>query len=74
MADALSSAEEVTEDVLRDAEHIYDSFYTGSGAIDWEEFIDRMAKISERYDFEEYDSPAVRKIQRHVRRIKRESE
>jgi len=69
-------ATDVTPAILEDAVEVLDWF--GDGPIDWELFIDRMADYGSQprtdgqptYDFEHYDSPAVRKIQRHVRELR----
>lgn len=68
----LRTADEVTEEVLKHAEEVYDTYFASEERIDWEDFIDHMARISPRYDFNEYDNPAIRKIQRHIRRIRNE--
>lgn len=70
------TAEDVTEEILQIAEETYDGWFDDDQPIDWEEFIDRMCKegyLSDetRLEFEEYDNPAVRKIQRHVRAYRR---
>lgn len=67
---ALSSAADVTEDVLKDAEEVLDGWFSYGGRIDWEEFLERLEQYNNgAYDFPEMDSPAVQKIQRHIRRI-----
>ena len=74
-ATILHSAEDVTPDILKDAEEVLDGWYADAGRIDWEEFIDRLADhygshCEFPYDIESYDSPAVRKIQAHIRKVR----
>lgn len=71
----LHSAEDVTDDVLTDAENVFDGWYADARRIDWDEFIDRLVAMQSyrpdgSYDIEEMSSPAVRKIQRHVRSLR----
>jgi len=70
----LRTAADVTPEVLSDAEEIYEGWYANDERIDWDDFIDRLAKRgdfgSPPYDFDEYDNAAVRKIQRHIREIR----
>lgn len=71
------SAQEVTEEMLRIAEETFDGYFESDERIDWEEFIDRMVAYGyladdARLEFSVYDSPAIRKIQKHVRRYRAE--
>lgn len=70
----LEDAADVTPEVLDDAAEILDGWFSNDEWIDWEDFIDRLAKRGSHstppYDFEEYDNPAVSKIKRHVRSLK----
>lgn len=68
----LKSAKDVTDKDLGIALEVWQSWFSQEDRIDWEDFIDRMAKYGERYDFEEYDSPAIRKIQRYIRDVIRQ--
>lgn len=70
----LQSKDDITQSVLDDAEEVYDGWFADESRIDWEAFIDRLAvdygnHATEPYDVESYDSPAVRKIQRHIREL-----
>lgn len=74
----VESADDVTEAVLADAGQVWDGWFADEPRIDWEAFVDRLANdygnaADEPYDFESYDSPAVRKIQRHVRALARDA-
>lgn len=57
-------------DVIKAAEEVFDGFFVNDEQIDWDAFFDRL----EQYGFcvETIDSPAARKIQRFVRRIRDE--
>jgi hypothetical protein len=69
----LRTAEDVTPKVLEHADEVYLGWF-GEGPIDWESFIDRLSVYGSmadpEYDIEEYDNPAIRKIQRHVRALR----
>jgi len=65
----LHNAEDVTEAHLRLAEHVADWF---PDKIDWEEFVDNFADPegwgdAGKFDIDSYDSPAIRKIKKHIR-------
>lgn len=69
----IRSAADVDEAMLADAGEVFDGWWANESRIDWEAFIDRLsdhygAHAQPPYEFLDYDSPAVRKIQRHVRR------
>jgi hypothetical protein len=67
----LESAEDVTPEVLTAAEDVYDDYYSETERIDWDEFIDRFVIYVEgTWDIENYDSPAARAIQSHIRRLR----
>ena len=52
------TAADVTEDVLEDAYQVFEGWFS-EGAIDWEDFFERMERYYP-YDFgEEMDSPAM---------------
>ena len=65
-----SAADAAQCDVIKAAEEVFDGFFANDEQIDWQAFFDRL----ERYGFivETTDSPAARKIQRHVRRLRDE--
>lgn len=65
-------AADVTDEILRLAEEVYDGWFDDDEPIDWEEFIDRLCKMGyladdTRLEFDTYDCPAVSKIKRHIR-------
>lgn len=65
------NAEDVTPEILEVAENIVDGWYQ-TGPIDWENVWERM----ENQDIDlgsDLDSPAMRKIQRHIRKIRKEA-
>ena len=73
----LETADDVTPEVLEAAERCHDDWFDGGGPIDWEDFLDRLADPhgfndagAGAFEFDQYDSPAVRKIQRHVRKYR----
>lgn len=68
----LHRAEDVTEEMLASVDDCLD-FFEGE-RLSTVEFIDRFATIylPKRWDIEEYDSPASRKIMREARRLRRE--
>jgi len=71
----IRASSDVTPEILNDAEEVYSGWFADELRIDWDEFIDRLGDKfgpygNPPYDFEEYDNPAVRKIQRHVRELR----
>lgn len=67
--------EDVTDQMLEMAEEIYDGWFSDEDRIDWQDFIDRLARWGNNadpqpFDFNEYDTPAERKIKRHIRDYK----
>jgi hypothetical protein len=65
----IKQAEDVTPECLKAAEEVFEGFFDNDGEpIDWYSFLDRL----ERYGFcsNEVDNSAVRKIQRHIRKIR----
>jgi hypothetical protein len=65
----IKQAEDVTPECLQAAEDIFEGFFNNDGEpIDWYSFLDRL----ERYGFcsNEVDNAAVRKIQRHIRKLR----
>ena len=74
MTDAITikEIEDVTPECLLAAEEVFSGFFDNNGEpIDWYSFLDRL----ERWGFcsNELDNPAVRKIQRHIRKIRQDS-
>ena len=68
----IKEASDVTSDCLEAAEGIFEGWYDNDGEpIDWIGFLDRLEGWG--YCATEVDSPAVRKIQRHIRNFRRES-
>jgi len=68
----IQTAEDVTPECLTEAEQIFcDWFDNGDEPIDWERFWDRLETVG--YTVTDMDSPACRKIQRHVRKFRSES-
>lgn len=69
----LVEADDVTPDVLRAVEETLDWFNDDS-PLPVEEFIDRLCdSYADGWDIEDYSTPAVRKIMRHARKIRRDS-
>lgn len=71
----LDSVDDVTEEVLKIAEEVESGWFEDEPKIDWESFIDRLANYGKYadvpFDIDQYDNPAVRKIQKHIRYIRR---
>lgn len=75
----ITEAADVTEEVLECAEDVYDGWFADRDHVDWDEFWDRLdgytLKEHENREMDmgtETNSPAMRKIKRHIRRIARE--
>lgn len=71
-------ASAVSEEILAHAEEVWDDHFLGK-RINWERFIDLLSDTygptgNPPYEFLDYDSPAVRKIQRHIRNLAAEGE
>lgn len=69
-------AKDVTPELIKMAEEVSDYWFTEDGPIDWEDFIDRLSVVMDQegwVEFREYDSPAIRKIQRHIREYRRDT-
>jgi len=68
-------ASDVSEEMLELAEQVYDGWFSDDERIDWEEFIDRLCKLSihdePSWELDEYDNGAVRKIQKHIREYRK---
>ncbi len=73
------TADDVTDEILSDCEDIEQGFYGNESRIDWEDFFDRRL---DGYPLKngnyiclgnEYDTPAMRKIKRHINKVRRES-
>lgn len=73
----IETASDVTPEILKAAEQCFDAWFDNDQPIDWESFLDRLADPhghagAGRFDFDEYDNPAIRKIQRHIREYRKE--
>jgi hypothetical protein len=69
----LENGKDVSPAVLKSVEDCLD-FYWGDPTLPLEDFIDRLCTTylnQDGIDIEEYDNPAVRKIMRHAREIRR---
>lgn len=69
----LRTAEDVTPEILAAAEEV-ESGWFGDRPIDWDDFIDRLCAEyggDDSFDIDQYDNPAIRKIQRHIRQMRR---
>lgn len=68
----LIEASDVTDDILKLAEECHESYFGADERIDWEDFVDRFEKsyLPDDMEIPDYDNPAVRKIQRHIREIR----
>lgn len=75
----LTTREDVSEEVLRVAEDIFDGWFSDAARIDWQDFLDRMDGThldghgGRELDLgDQADSPAIRTIKAHINRIRRE--
>jgi hypothetical protein len=71
----LRTAQDVTQDILDDAEQVYNGWFAGVERIDWDDFIDRLSdqygpRGNPPYEFETYDDPAVNKVKRYIRQAR----
>ena len=69
-------AADVTAQMLDLAEQVHGDWFDNDESIDWDDFLDRMATYSllddeQPWEFDETDNAAVRKIQRHIRALRR---
>jgi hypothetical protein len=67
----IMSTVDVTDEVLRIAESIYDGWFADGHAIDWEEFLDRLdgATLDDGSTLDlgrSLVTPAIAKIRRHI--------
>ena len=60
------------KEVLREAEELVDCLYSDGQRIDWEYFIDRVERHTNRDFGNTMDSPDIRRLQRHIRKYRRE--
>jgi hypothetical protein len=72
----IRTAADVTPEILDLAEHIEAGWWSGDARIDWGEFVDRMdgarLKDGTRLDVgADLDSPAIRKIKKHIRDLRK---
>ena len=63
---------DVTPEVLAEVEGFVE-WFEDEPTMSSEDFIDRMFKYPSRWDIEDYDNPAARKIMRHARKIRKEN-
>jgi hypothetical protein len=69
----LSAAHEVDDHVLVLVTNCVEDRFPPDEAMPTDEFIDRLCEsYAEGWDIEQLDTPAVRKIMRHARAIRRE--
>lgn len=62
----VTSAQDVTEDMLESAESIFDGWYSDSGRIDWTDFFERLESYGD-WDFgSDWMSPAITRIKKHI--------
>lgn len=69
------TAADVTDEILRVAEEVESGWFS-DGPIDWEDFLDRMdgSTLADGTHLDmggETDSPAIRRIQRHIRNLRK---
>jgi len=65
----IKQAEDVTPECLKAAEEVFEGFFDSDGEpIDWFSFLDRLEAYG--YSSNEVDNPAIRKIQRHIRKFR----
>lgn len=72
-------AAHVTQEVLDAAEEIYDGWFADASSIDWDDLLDRLEGThldeheGRKIDLgPQNDSPAIRRIKRHIRAIRRQ--
>lgn len=60
-------SEEFTPEMAEMAESIFDGWYADSGRVDWQDFIDRLERMS-GVDFgTDMGGPLIRSVQKHIR-------
>ena len=69
-AKPIHTSNDITEDVLRQAEEIHDGWFDNDEPIDWENFWDRLEMWG--YSISDLTSPAAQKIQRHIRKFRKQ--
>jgi hypothetical protein len=72
---ALSKAEDVTDHILVLVANCVEDWYPDDRSMPQDDFIDRLCDSygnEEGWDIEDLDTPAVRKIMRHARSVRRE--
>jgi hypothetical protein len=68
----ISTADDVNEACLRAAEEVFEGFFDHDGEpIDWWSFWDRLEAYG--WTVMETDTPATKKIQKHIRRFRQET-
>jgi hypothetical protein len=69
---ALVTAEDVTDEILGAVAQAVE-WFEGEATMPVEDFIDRLCgTYAEGWDIEQLDTPAVRKIMKHARKVRRE--
>ena len=69
-AKPLQNAGDITDDVLRQAEDVYEGWFDNDEPIEWESFWDRLEAWG--YSITDLSSPAATKIQRHIRQFRKQ--
>lgn len=64
----ITTAEDVTPEALSAAEEVFDGWFDNDEPIDWYAFADRLEAYG--YSLPTMDCPAIKKIQRYVRRLR----
>lgn len=62
---------DVTQDVLDAAESVHDGWYADAGRVEWDDFIDRLEGQLDADFGDDMQSPAIRKIQAHIRKYRK---
>jgi hypothetical protein len=65
----IQETQEVTAECLANCEELYDDWFDSDEPIDWWLFYDRLESMF-GWSITQTDSPASKKIQRHVRKYK----
>ena len=72
MTTTITTASDVTEKCLQDAEDIFDGYFSSGENIDWGSFLDRLETYG--WSSPTIESPAVNKIKRHISKIRNQQE
>lgn len=69
-----TDAADITPAMLTLAEEVHDDYFIEQERINWEDFLDHMARYSlheePAWEFDSFDNGAVRKIKKHIRDIR----